>query len=85
MRLILIVCGVVAVLMLAYVVFDQRVARLYGGNISVTVPANESLLAVNWKNDELWITSKLPNGCIISRENSELGVFEGSVTVCNQP
>ena len=66
-------------------IFDQRVARLYGGNINVVISKDETLLAVNWKNDELWITSKLPNGCIISRENSELGVFEGSVTVCNQP
>lgn len=77
--------GVLAVIAVGYMyVFDQKIARTFGGTVNIVLPEGENPIDIEWKDSEtIWVTSKMPNGCLISRENAEVfGIVTGSVKVC---
>ena len=63
---------------------QQWLARTWGGNTAITVPAGEQLVTITWKETSLWVLTYNPmtKTCFF-RENSAAGKFEGTVTVPN--
>lgn len=66
---------------------EQEMARNYGGNADLTLPANQKLMMITWKDDaELWYLTRpmKPTDTAetyLFMENSHLGIMEGSVTI----
>lgn len=59
-------------------------SRQFGSSVSLAIPPGAQLVSMTWKDDSLWHLYYLPgeNTCVF-KENSLLGVLEGSVTVPN--
>ena len=63
---------------------ENRRAKIFGGTMTVELPAGEKLDDVTWKADELWyLTRERRDGEPIEtftfREESSYGVLEGTV------
>lgn len=64
----------------------QRIAKNYGGDISLELEAGLKLEEITWKDDSLWYLTRpmredeLPETHVF-QQSSEWGVFEGTVTV----
>lgn len=64
----------------------QRIAKNYGGDISLELEAGLKLEEITWKDDSLWYLTRpmredeLPETHVF-RQSSEWGIFEGTVTV----
>lgn len=63
---------------------QQWMARTWGGDTTINVPAGEQLVTITWKETSLWVLTYNPQTktCFF-RENSAAGQFEGTVTVPN--
>lgn len=64
----------------------QSAARDFGGEVTITLPANEKLEVITWKEDSLWyLTRPMREGeeaeTHVYKQSSEWGVFEGTVTI----
>ncbi len=64
---------------------NQR-AKNFGGNGELTLPINEKLVNVTWKDNQLWyLTRKMGDDekpeVYIFREKSSLGLMQGSFTI----
>lgn len=62
-------------------------ARMFGGSMTMELPANQKLEFVTWKDDaDLWILTKPMTAddvaeTYIFQESSNLGILEGTVTI----
>ena len=64
----------------------QGMARDFGGEVTINLPANQKLELITWKEDSLWyLTRPMREGeeaeTHVYKQSSEWGVFEGTVTV----
>ena len=64
----------------------QGAARDLGGEVTITLPANEKLEVITWKEDSLWYLTRPMREdeeaeTHVYRQSSEWGIFEGTVTV----
>lgn len=61
-------------------------ARRLGGNVEMTLPANQKLVEVTWKDNSLWYLTRpmkdteKPESYTF-KESSQWGVMEGTVTI----
>lgn len=64
---------------------EQPIARRYGGNMTVNLNAGERLVEVTWKENSIWylvepMDSDYKPKVKVFKENSVLGIAEGSIT-----
>ena len=64
----------------------QGAARELGGEVTITLPANEKLEVITWKEDSLWYLTRPMREdeeaeTHVYKQSSEWGVFEGTVTI----
>lgn len=65
---------------------QQSMTREYGGSMEITLPPNEKLEVITWKDDELWyLTRPMRENeeaeIHIYQESSSWGIMEGTVTI----
>ena len=65
---------------------QQDMAKNWGGNATLTLPAGTKLMNVTWKNTELWYLTRprLPGEKIETytfAEQSSFGMIEGTITI----
>ncbi len=66
---------------------EQKMARNYGGNSELILPDNQKLINITWKDQaELWYLTRPMRATDTAetytfKENSSLGIIEGSVTI----
>lgn len=64
---------------------DQKIARNFGGEYTITLNEGERLENVTWKKDSLWLLTvkdaSRPPKTYTFRENSVFGVMEGTVVI----
>ncbi len=64
---------------------EQAITRRYGGNMTVNLNAGERLVEVTWKENSVWylvepMDSNYEPKTKVFKENSMLGIAEGSIT-----
>lgn len=70
----------VALVVMATSCTDNSRARSWGGTEEIALSANEILLNVTWKGDQMWVlTQDTVSGTNHFREHSSWGVMEGEV------
>jgi hypothetical protein len=83
MRILLL--GVIALLFASSCTENQK-AKNYGGTAHLTLPPNEKLINVTWKDNDLWyVTRPMVAGDTATvynfREESDYGVWEGQYII----
>ena len=63
---------------------ENKMARKFGGNTTIELPAGEKLIEATWKDDNLWyLNEAMESGYVtkkkIFREDSSWGVLKGEV------
>ena len=76
------VCILVAALSISC---DNAISRKFGGSTTINLPAGQKLIEVTWKENSLWyLTEPMDTDYVPKtktfREDSNLGVLEGTVT-----
>jgi hypothetical protein len=73
------------VLLLAIIIggcTENQRARSFGGNEEISIKANEKLINVTWKGDNMWVlTEDTITHVKYFRESSSFGVWEGQITI----
>lgn len=64
----------------------QATVRDFGGDMTLTLPANTKLEMITWKEDSLWyLTRPMTENDVaethLFQQSSNFGVFEGTVTI----
>lgn len=64
---------------------ENYATRSFGGSTTINLPAGERLVEATWKNANLWyLTEPMDSDYVPKtktfREDSNMGVFEGTVT-----
>ncbi len=64
---------------------EQQIARRYGGKMTVNLEPGERLIEVTWKENNVWylvepMDSDYKPKTKVFKENSVLGIAEGSIT-----
>lgn len=65
---------------------DKTIAREWGGSTTLELPAGEKLIEITWKDANLWYLTRpmrddeFPETYTF-QEDSEFGIFEGTVTI----
>lgn len=64
----------------------QNVAKNFGGNMTVDLPADTKLEEITWKDDSLWYLTRPMRDdeeaeVHTFQQSSNFGVFEGTVTI----
>lgn len=65
---------------------DQFVAKNFGGDYTVNLPAGEKLVNITWKENALWyltrpMTDEEEPETYKFKEDSQYGLMEGTVTI----
>lgn len=65
---------------------DKTIAREWGGSTTLELPAGEKLIEITWKDANLWYLTRPMRDdespeTYTFREDSEFGIFEGTVTI----
>ena len=81
----LIILALFAVSMVSLISCDNWKSRKWGGSTTITLPKGEKLIEATWKENSLWyLTEPMDTDyepkTKIFRENSNLGILEGTVT-----
>lgn len=69
---------------------DNQLARQYGGNMTIQLPAGKKFVNATWKETQLWYSyrnarpGEIPEETTF-KEKSTYGVFEGTVTFKESP
>ena len=64
---------------------EQRMARQFGGSYKVILPKGQRLIEATWKGADLWYLTEDMDSAYMPKtktfqEDSQWGVFEGSIT-----
>lgn len=79
--------GIIFVLICVVVLSGcQYAVRDFGGDMTLTLPANTKLEMITWKEDSLWyLTRPMTENDVVEthlfQQSSNFGVFEGTVTI----
>lgn len=81
-----IIAIVLAIVMVVALSGCQYATKHWGGSMTVNLEPNVKLVNVTWKDDSLWFLTKPMTENDVAEtyyfeEDSEFGVFEGSVTI----
>lgn len=60
---------------------NNTITRKYGGTTKIALPAGHTLVNVTWKDTDIWVLTKGPDGKFYFHEDSKWGVFEGTVEI----
>ena len=65
---------------------EQTMAKQYGGELTIELPANQKLEMITWKDNSLWYLTKPMTEEDVAEthtftQSSEFGVFEGTITI----
>jgi hypothetical protein len=81
-----IAAGVVGIIMtFSYYAFLENIfARKFGGTLDVSIPKDEYLIGISWKNEDSWILTydSVSKNCYY-REESKFSTLEGKIRVSN--
>ena len=81
----LIILALFAVSMASLISCDNWTSRKCGGSTTITLPKGEKLIEVTWKENSLWYLTESMDADYepktkTFREDSNLGILEGTVT-----
>lgn len=79
-------CSVITVTLLNTSCTDNERARNYGGTETINLPANEKVMNVTWKEQNLWVLTRPMHPSdsaetVVFQEKSSYGVYEGKIII----
>lgn len=81
------IIAIVLVIMVVMILSGcQYATKHFGGSMTVNLEPNVKLISVTWKEDSLWFLTKPMTENDVAEtycfeEDSEFGIFEGTVTI----
>ena len=78
--------GIVAIMGISLVGCNQAMTKSFGGNMTIELEPGEKLETIDWEDDSLWYLTRPmqedeePETYVL-KQSSELGIFEGTVTI----
>lgn len=81
-----IICLVVSAFMMMSLSGCQKIAKNYGGNITVKLEPNTKLEEITWKDESLWYLTRPMREyeeaeTHVFQQSKDFGIMEGSVTI----
>ena len=84
--ILLMLCAVFIMAMTVSSCTENMRAKQWGGNASLELPANQKLVVVTWKDNDLWYLTKPMTATDVAetytfQEESSWGLLEGTYTI----
>lgn len=81
-----IICVVISVFMMVSLSGCQKMARNFGGNITIKLEPNTKLEEITWKEESLWYLTRPMREdeeveTHVFQQSKDFGIMEGSVTI----